>query len=191
MITWTDIRSWQDDESLALGPGPMGSYDHLSIYSGTALPVNLQGEQDGTLTIFYTSVSYLPTQWSIHYEPGTESQSIATSTDGGETWKKYEGNPVISEPPEGWNVTGWRDPFVLPFPEIDRILGKTEAHFYAVLGSGIKGAGPRMPLYSMPASNITTWTFEGALWEPEANSSLESMTVTWSYGFNFEVQVMD
>lgn len=75
-------------------------------------PVNLQGQEDGTLTAFYTSVQYLPTSWSIPYTPGTESQSIATSTDGGVTWQEYPGNPVITGPPGGWNITGFRDPFV-------------------------------------------------------------------------------
>jgi beta-fructofuranosidase len=141
------------------------------------------------LAVFYTSVDHLPTGWRIPYQPGTESQSIALSHDGGLTWEKYEGNPILSDPPEGWNVTGWRDPFVEPWPEMDNVLGHTEPHYYAVLGSGIKDVGSRIPFYSAPASNLTDWTFLGALWEPTGNQSLGSPLETGTYGYNFEVYV--
>lgn len=162
-------------------------YNHLGIFSGTAQPVNISGEVDGTILTFYTSVSKLPTSYTLPYLHGTESQSLAYSTDGGVTWQEYADNPVISSPPDGWNVTGWRDPFYLLLPQLDTLLDKSEPHYYAILGSGIKGAGPRMPLYSAPASDLTNWTFLGALWEPAANSTLGSLEETGSYGLNFEV----
>lgn len=56
-----------------------------------------------------------------------------------------------------------------------------------VLGSGFKGAGPRMPLYSAPKHDLTSWTFLGALGEPEANSSFGPMLATGNNAFNFEV----
>ncbi|KAF2738020.1 Arabinanase/levansucrase/invertase [Polyplosphaeria fusca] len=187
LITWTDVGGWEGNNAEALVTGPVGSYDGLGIFSGTAQPVNLEGEQDGTLLIFYTSVSRLPTNWALPYLNGTETQSLATSSDGGITWEKYEGNPVIGHPPEGWNITGWRDPFFEPWPEMDRILGQTEPHYYAVLGSGIKQVGPRIPFYSAPATNLTDWTYLGALWEPADNTSLSSVLETGTYAFNFEV----
>jgi len=118
---------------------------------------------------------------------GTETQSLAYSTDGGATWQQYEGNPVIDAPPEGWNITGWRDPFFEPWPEMDELLGNTEPHYYAVFGSGIKGVGPRIPFYSAPASDLTSWTLLGAVWEPQANTTLGPILQTGTYGFNFEV----
>ena len=154
---------------------------------GSAQPVNIHGEQDGTLLAFYTSVSKLPTSWSIPYQNGTESQSLAISNDGGKTWEQYENNPVITGPPGGWNITGFRDPFFESWPAMDAILGQTEPHYYAVFGSGIKGVGPRIPFWSAPASNLANWTFLGALWEPAANTSLGSVLATGTYGFNFEV----
>jgi beta-fructofuranosidase len=189
MITWEDVGGWQGDQALALGPTGSGDghYDGLGVFSGTGHPVNLKGEQNGTLTIFYTSVSKLPTNWKIPYQNGTESQSVATSDDGGKTWNRYEKNPIFSQPPPGWNITGWRDPFVLPWPQMDSLLGNSEPHWYAVLGSGIKEVGPRMPFYSAPASDLTNWTYHGPLWEPKANSSLGDVNETGSYGFNFEV----
>jgi beta-fructofuranosidase len=149
--------------------------------------VNLQGEQDGTLLIFYTSVSHLPTNWRLPYYPGTETQSLAISTDGGNTWEKYDDNPIIEGPPDGWNITGWRDPFFEPWPEMDRLLGQSEPHYYTVFGSGIKEAGPRIPFYSAPATNLTDWTYLGALWEPAENTTLGTFLETGAYGFNFEV----
>ncbi|KAF2707392.1 glycoside hydrolase family 32 protein [Pleomassaria siparia CBS 279.74] len=187
LITWTDVGGWEGNGAQSLVTGPNGSYNHLGIFSGTAQPVNLTGGQDGTIIAFYTSVQHLPTSWAIHYIPGTESQSIAISKDGGNTWEQYEGNPILSDPPEGWNITGWRDPFVDPWPAMDNVLGQTEPHYYAVLGSGIKGVGPRIPFYSAPARNLTDWTFLGALWEPADNTSLGATVETGTYGFNFEV----
>ena len=115
MITWQDKHGWRDYEAVALAPTGNGSYNGLGIFSGTAQPVNLQGEQDGTLLIFYTSVQHLPTNWQIPYTPYTETQSFAYSTDGGDTWQEYENNPVIDATtgtePMNWNLTGFRDPF--------------------------------------------------------------------------------
>lgn len=187
LITWTDVGGWEDGKAEAIVTGPVGSYNGLGIFSGSAQPVNIAGEQDGTLLAFYTSVSKLPTNWKIPYQNGTETQSLAISRDGGDTWEEYENNPIISHPPEGWNVTGWRDPFYEPWPEMDSILGQEEPHYYAVFGSGIKGVGPRMPFYSAPASNLTDWTFLGALWEPSDNETLGDILETGTYGFNFEV----
>ncbi|CRG90961.1 beta-fructofuranosidase [Talaromyces islandicus] len=201
LVTWTDVdhspgnglAAWQDQQAESIGTTNLSSkhnpplYNHLSIFSGSAQPVNIFGQADGTLLAFYTSVSELPTAWNDPYLPGTESQSLAYSTDGGVTWQQYENNPILSDPPGGWNVTGWRDPFFHPWPQMDSLLNQSEPHYYTVFGSGIKGVGPRMPLYSAPASNLTDWTFLGALWEPVANSSLGSLMETGSYGFNFEL----
>ncbi|KAF2857053.1 glycoside hydrolase family 32 protein [Piedraia hortae CBS 480.64] len=191
LITWTDVGGWRDDQALALGPAGFGSYDGLGIFTGTGQPVNVHGETDGTLLVMYTSVSQLPTGWAQKYIPFTETQSLAFSTDGGITWKQYEGNPVIntttSLPPMNWNLTGFRDPHFQPIPALDKLLGVSEPHYYAVFGSGIKGAGPRLPMWTAPSNDLTKWTFLGALWEPAANTSLGPVLSTGSYGFNFEV----
>ena len=90
-----------------------------------------------TLINFYTSVQYLPTSWDIPYIKGTEKQSIAISNDGGQTWEQYDGKPELYRPPpEGWNITGWRDPFVEPWPEMDVILGQEETALVYGIGLG-------------------------------------------------------
>ncbi|KAK5699881.1 hypothetical protein LTR97_006015 [Elasticomyces elasticus] len=202
MVTWEDHNGWQDSEALAMGPSGDGrtsptdpltssNYNGLGIFSGTAQPVSMQGEQDGTLLLFYTSVSYLPTSWAAFYAPYTETQSLATSVDGGKTFQQYEGNPIINATtntaPMDWNVTGFRDPFFEPWPALDALLDVDEPHYYAVFGSGIKGVGPRMPLWTAPASDLTSWSFLGALWEPVDNTTLGPILSTGTYGFNFEV----
>ncbi|ULO05781.1 GH32 C-terminal domain-containing protein [Paenibacillus sp. 19GGS1-52] len=44
-----------------------------------------------------------------HFKGGTQSQSLAYSSDKGRTWTKYEGNPVIPNP----GLKDFRDPKVL------------------------------------------------------------------------------
>lgn len=202
LISWTDVdgnpqpglKAWQMNSANSIGTTNLTSnhhvpakYNFLGIWSGTAQPVNISGDMDGTLLAMYTSVSYLPTSWDGPYHPGTESQSFAYSYDGGVTWEQYPGNPVISHPPAGWNITGWRDPYLQPQPQLDALLNYSEPHYYAVFGSGIKGVGPRMPLYSTPSSNLTDWTFLGSIFEPKMNTSLGDRFETGTYGFNFEV----
>jgi beta-fructofuranosidase len=203
LVTWKDVdhspkdtihAAWSGAQAQSIGTTNLTSkhnpalYNRLGIYSGTAQPVNMQGEVDGTLLAFYTSVSELPFNWNTPpYPKGAESQSMAYSTDGGITWQEYSGNPVISEPPAGWNITGWRDPFFLPLPELDLLLNYSEPHYYVIFGSGIGGVGPRMPLYSTPATNLTSWTYLGPLWEPKGNTSVGNVFETGSWGWQFEV----
>jgi len=194
LVSWTDVGGWENHRAQSLVTGPNhnsrnDSYYGLGIFSGSAQPYNVSGKQDGTLIAFYTSVGQLPTNWAVPYIPGTESQSIAISNDGGNTWEQYENNPIMTQPPQGWNITGWRDPFVEPWSEMDALLEQSEPHWYMVLGSGIKGesGGGRIPFYSAPRSNLTDWTFLGSLWEPKRNETLGSLLETGTYGFNFEV----
>ena len=199
LFHWQDIRSWENTSSVSLAAGAYES-GPLAQFTGTSQPVNLGGERDGTLLTFATGIHFLPTNWKLPYIEGTEVQALYISEDGGESWDEV--GTVLDGPPEGWNVTGWRDPMFLPSPLLDELLCLDEPYFYMVLGSGLKGPdvpaefpgaerpgyiGPRMPLYSAPGSDLTNWTFLGALWEPEANSSLGDPDITGSYGYNFEL----
>ncbi|KAK2005853.1 beta-fructofuranosidase [Colletotrichum eremochloae] len=200
LFHWTDISGdWANDSAVSLASGQHVSAP-LAVFSGTTQPVNIEGMSDGTLLAFATGVHALPTNWTLPYATGTEKQALFTSTDGGLSWQEV--GTVISSPPDGWDVTGWRDPSFFPSAELDRLLSQnSEPHYYMVLGSGLKAGdvpaqftdtarpgflGPRIPLYSAPASNLTQWTFLGSLWEPAANSSLGEPDITGSYGYNFE-----
>jgi beta-fructofuranosidase len=191
LITWEDLGGWQDNDAYALGPTGNGSYDGLGIFSGSIHPINLQGEVDGTYLAFYTGAAILPTKWRDPYFPGTENQAFALSTDGGLNYVRYEENPVINattrSEPMNWDLTGFRDPFLIPGDDIDAALGNTEPHWYAVFGSGIKGVGPRMPLWQAPKNDLTKWTFLGALWEPAKGTSIGPGETTGTWAQNFEL----
>ncbi|KAJ5307648.1 hypothetical protein N7476_008304 [Penicillium atrosanguineum] len=153
LITWTDmdhhpdndIPDWKDQEMQSIGTTNLTSkhnpplYNHLAIFSGSAQPVNLSGGIDGTILAFYTGASELPTAWDEPYAPGTESQALAYSTDGGVTWSHYENNPILSDTPGNWNVTGWRDPYFVPWAQMDDVLNMTEPHYYALEETGSYG----------------------------------------------------
>ncbi|KAK1975207.1 glycosyl hydrolase [Colletotrichum cereale] len=199
LFHWTDIGGdWANDSAVSLASGQHASAP-LSVFTGTTQPVNVEGISDGTILAFATGVHALPTNWKLPYITGTEVQAMFTSTDGLK-WKEV--GTVISSSPEGWNITGFRDPSFFPSTELDSLLShNSEPHYYMVVGSGLKSGdvpaqftdaarpgflGPRIPLYSAPASNLTEWTFLGALWEPAANSSLGEPDITGSYAYNFE-----
>ncbi|EXJ83068.1 hypothetical protein A1O1_06686 [Capronia coronata CBS 617.96] len=202
MVTWTDInhfpgnhiQAWSGHQAQSIGTSNLTSNKHvpqkyniLGIFSGTAQPVNLTGGVDGTLLTFYTSVSRGPLSWDQPYPADAESQSLTYSTDQGVTWTDYDGNPVINHLPVDWNITGFRDPFFHDSPELDTMLNYSEPHYYAIFGSGIGDVGPRIPLYTAPASNLTTWSYLGALWEPNGNTSLGQTYETGTWGWNFEL----
>ena len=204
LATWTDVAGWEGYDAVAIAPGPPGALDHLSVFSGSAqfLPVSANQTWglpidcdacESALLAFYTAVQHLPTAWNLPYTPGTETQVLAFSSDGGRTFSKFANasavvNPVIASPPEGLNVTGFRDPFFEPWPEMDAILGVAtdDPHWYAVLGSGIKEVGPRLQFYTAPATNLTQWTYLGPLFAAAGNESW-SERYSGSYGYNFEV----
>jgi len=83
LVHWTDLP-------IALAPTP-GGPDADGCWSGCAV------DNDGIPTLIYTGVF-------------PQRQCIATSTDDLLTWEKHAGNPVIAAPPEGLDVTGFRDP---------------------------------------------------------------------------------
>lgn len=183
-----DPEGWRDTEPLVLQPRPYLQYDWLGDWSGSAQPVSLAGRSDGNLTIMFTCVDKFPVGWTENETAGSEEQCLATSSDGGLTWQKYEGNPVLTRPPGGWNFTGWRDPYFQPMPDIDALLGYEEPHYYLVLGSGIHGAGPRVPLYAAKATDLTSWTYLGALFDVPGNYSWNNNPFrTGSLGYNFEL----
>lgn len=146
----------------------------------------------------YTGCVVLPDNWKVPYQLGakagdgdyaTEMQNIATSSDGGRTWQKYDGNPWLDTQVGGWNTTGFRDPVFFPNTRLDSILGHGEGDkWYMVLGSGIRGVGPRIPLLTANSNDLTNWTFQGALWEAPINYTWGGdRTKTGNWGANWEL----
>ncbi|NYF78792.1 glycoside hydrolase family 32 protein [Granulicella arctica] len=137
-----DMVHWQR-LPVALSPTP-GTADAQGCFTGTAVV------HDGRPTFLYTGVQTAPLAEATLTDPKNplrESQCLAIATDDTlSDWKKLPA-PVISAPPPGMKVTGFRD----PSPWRD---GST---WYAVVGSGIAGKGGMVLLYRSP--DLRTWEY--------------------------------
>ncbi|KAG8959882.1 hypothetical protein FRC00_001162 [Tulasnella sp. 408] len=191
LIHWKDVPSWKDDR-LTLG------------YKGFP-------------TIIYTGVKYLPTGWTIPYTPGTETQNLAWTEDGGVTWHKLKTNPVIGGPPEGMNITAFRDPWLFQSPTLERLtasnpgtptppttfngtVANTTRHsstssnkkikdpWFATVSGGEKGAGPHLLLYRQASEDFTKWVYLGQIFKHTGNFSWSEWSGNW--GWNFEVSTV-
>jgi fructan beta-fructosidase len=102
--TSTDLIHWQN-KKIALFPDKLGL-----IFSGSAV-VDINNTS-GLGTIENPAMIAIFTYHNMEIEKAggikTQSQGLAYSLDEGETWKKYEGNPIIANP----NLKDFRDPNV-------------------------------------------------------------------------------
>lgn len=180
-----DLVSWSTSETPILKPAT--SYDCCGVFTGCFWPSSLRGEKDGIITYIYTSVNRLPIHFTLPYVPGSESLSIATSDDGGKTWVRFPGNPILSGPPPNLNVTGWRDPFVASCPRMKTTqrVPSTEEVLYGFISGGILSKTPTVFVYSIRANDLTRWEYIGHLFDVGLNFSPSR----WSgdFGVNWEV----
>lgn len=138
MIYWKDmpvaLKPDQDYEN-----DPEGG-----CFSGCAV------EKDGLLYIFYTAS--VKREGRLH-----QTQCLITSEDGIH-FDKYEGNPIIPEPPEG-ALEEFRD------PKVFSAAGK----WYMVVGGSAKGANPegdaRVFLYE--SEDLYQWKYKSAVLESD------------------------
>lgn len=130
-----DLIHWQE-LPIALSPD-MDYENDGGCFSGSAV------EKDGIMYLFYTSVS----------ENLGQTQSVAMSEDGVH-FRKYDGNPIISEPP----CDGSKD---FRDPKVTVIDGK----YYMVVGSGKDGIG-KVLLYK--SEDLLNWEYIGVLYENKA-----------------------
>lgn len=145
----TDLVHW---EHLPVALAPDEAYDADGCYSGSAIT------HDGKLYLIYTG----------HVEADgirREVQCLAVSEDG-ITFKKYSGNPVISEAQlEGIDadIADFRDPKIF----------EHEGRFYCVVASKTSDDLGQILLFK--SENLTDWTFfsvlltgtaqQGTMWE--------------------------
>lgn len=120
LVRWTHLP-------IALAPTPDGP-DKDGVFSGCAV------DKDGAPVLMYTGIA-------------PEVQCIATGGDDMLTWTKHPANPVIGAPPDGLEVTGFRDPYV--WREGDG--------WYAAVGSGIEGTGGAALLYR--SQDLVSWEY--------------------------------
>lgn len=137
-VSSSDMIHWEE-QPIALAPTP-GGYDHKGCFSGTCVNNN------GVPTILYTGVQ-------------PQVQCIATGSPDLVRWTRHAGNPVIPLPPEGVNVTGFRDPYVW----------REDGQWYMVIGSGIRGKGGAALLYR--SDDLYTWQYLNPLYVGELDHS--------------------
>lgn len=121
-----DLVTWQD-RGVALSPDGLGT-----VFSGSCVVDhdNTAGFGRGAIVAFYTSAGE------------NQTQSLAYSTDGGQTFTKYAGNPIITA-----SVPDFRDPHVFRHEETGRWIM-------------ILAAGQEMNIYS--SANLKDWTYESS-----------------------------
>lgn len=127
-----DLVHWAD-LSIALSPTP-GSVDAGGCWSGCAV------DDGGLPTLIYTG-----------FRDGVQCPCLATSQDGLLTWEKYPGNPIISNPPEGLELVGFRD----------HTVWREDGAWMMGIGSGIAGVGGAVLLYR--SGDLRRWEYLGPL----------------------------
>ena len=126
-----DLVHW-DDMPIALAP--TDSYDERGVFSGCMV------NNDGVPTILYTGTT------GEKYE--TQVVCIATSQDDDlRTWQKYEGNPVLENPPAEFDGCGFRDPY----------LWRQDGKWMMAIGAGIKNGGEAVLLYQ--SDDLYNWKY--------------------------------
>jgi beta-fructofuranosidase len=178
LVTYRDLNP---DGSNFIVAG--GVNDPIAVFDGSVIPSGI----DGKPTLLYTSVSFLPIQWTINYTRGSETQSLAVSRDGGRNFTKLSQGPVISDPPFALNVTGFRDPFVFQNARLDSLLGSENETWYVVISGGVHGEGPSQFLYRQHDPEFQYWEYLGQWWHEPANSTWGNGDWAGRWGFNFEV----
>lgn len=169
-VTWTDYPDALKNED---------TWDFLGVFSGFAAKKAVEGKD----TVFYTGVTKLPISWTLPYLFG-EHVNYATTSDNGKTWQKGK-QPAIMGPPDGMNVTGWRDPNVFQSQALDAHFGlsaNSSSSHYLITAGGIHDVGPRIFLYH--STDYLEWTYKGFLLSEEKNTTFSAYSGSW--GFNFE-----
>lgn len=124
--TSKDLIHWQY-EGKAIEPDALGT-----VFSGSAVVDhnNTAGFGAGAVVAMYTSAG------------ANQTQSLAYSTDGGKTFTKYSGNPVITS-----NLPDFRDPHMF--------WSEDYHQWYLILA-----AGQEMQIYS--SKNLKQWQYESS-----------------------------
>nr|WP_314497872.1 DUF4980 domain-containing protein [uncultured Prevotella sp.] len=137
-MTWahstsTDLMHWKN-QGEAILPDALGT-----IFSGNSVvdKENTAGFGKDAVVAFYTSAG------------AAQTQSIAYSTDNGETFKKYANNPILTS-----DVPDFRDPNVFWNEEVKQ-------------WNLILAAGQQMNIYS--SKNLKDWKYESSFGEGYGN----------------------
>ncbi|KJY00062.1 glycoside hydrolase family 32 protein [Zymoseptoria brevis] len=177
--TSPDLISWTLNDTPSLSPDM--PYDNKGVFTGCFI-----NGRDGSLTYAYTSVSDLPIHHTLPHVIGSESLSLAKSFDHGKTWEKIAANPILPSEPTDIEVTGWRDPFVAPWPRMSQLLGlDSDNTLFGIISGGLRNVTPTTFIYAIDANDLTKWDYIG----PLTRFGLNYRPSRWSgdLGKNWEV----
>ncbi|OJI96862.1 hypothetical protein ASPVEDRAFT_78611 [Aspergillus versicolor CBS 583.65] len=177
LVTYRDINPNGGYIIVAGGPN-----DPLAVFDGSVIPSGI----DDLPTLLYTSVTSLPIHWTLPYTLGSETQSLAVSDDGGHHFDKLDRGPVIPLPPDGLDVTAFRDPYVFQNHELDEVVGSDPDTWYATVSGGVHDVGPGIFLYRNQDPSFENWEYLGEWWQEPANSTWGDGTWAKRWGYNFE-----
>nr|CCA15068.1 unnamed protein product [Albugo laibachii Nc14] len=175
-VEWTD---------LPIAFKPDSKWDSLGVFSGQAIKSDLNGQ----MYIFYTGVTRLPDNFLLDYLHG-EHVMVATTLDNGLTWQKYP-TPLIESGPPGYDIIGWRDPYLFQSKSLDTAFGvqnsKNGSNSYMLVSGGIRGKGPCLFLYI--GKSQFSWDYHGLLFSRPLNASFYHPFLSGDFGYNFEMTV--
>ncbi|NCA85206.1 MAG: T9SS type A sorting domain-containing protein [Clostridia bacterium] len=123
-----DLVNWTE-EKMALAPSP--GFDSFGIWSGTTIK-----NDAGVPQIIYTGVN------------GEKAGIGGASplTDSLIDWNRYPENPLVPNPPPGYNHMDFRDPFVW----------KSDSLYYMIVGSGLQNNGGGI-LFTWRSTDLVNW----------------------------------
>ncbi|KOC15084.1 extracellular invertase [Aspergillus flavus AF70] len=163
---------------------PGGKNDPVAVFDGSVIPKGI----DGKPTLLYTSVTSLPIHWSIPYNPGAETQSLAVTSNGGRNFTKLDRPPVIPLPPSDSDVTAFRDPYAFQSPELDAAADSAPGTWYTAISGGVHEDGPGQFLYRQDQKEMSleSWEYLGLWWQEKVNTTWGNGDWAGGWGFNFE-----
>lgn len=191
--TTNDMVTYDGCEHHVISPG--GKNDPLAVFDGSVIPSGIKSKP----TLIYSGVKSLPINWSMKYVYQTETQSLAVSSDGGQTFTKLDLEPVITQPNSTTEPTAFRDPYAFQSYQLDSLLGSNETYWYVAVAGGVKGsnqtdegweadAGPGQFLYRQGSTDdFENWDFLGIWFKKSANTSTSDNKWAINWGFNMEV----
>ncbi|KAH7085267.1 glycosyl hydrolase [Paraphoma chrysanthemicola] len=185
-VTSCDLVSWT---RMPIQPAlkPDQPYDIEGVFTGCFVPsATIDETKADHLTVCYSSIRELPFHWSTPpYPRNAAGIAVAISTDGGETWTKSPKNPVLEGEPDGVLVTGFRDPYIAPWPALSDLHGVEENCVYGLVSGGREGSGPTTFLYEIDKSDVCTWRYLGPLVNLPMRFSPSKATGV-NFGMNWE-----
>ena len=146
--TSNDSVHWRRQPIALTPPYVSNPSDESGRWTGSAV------DDSGTLRLIFTDYT------DTDFHSGAQSAVISTadSTDGGETFQLYSGNPIVAAPPDN-TPSGFRDPKVF--------LDTTDNTWKMVVGGGDSSSGKAL-LYS--TSDFISWNYIGVLIEGDGST---------------------